>query len=131
MIWRGLYKIHYGYKEICLRLLSLSVLTCLPGDTFDLIADCCPTMTSLLHLKSYSRRILDLLGAMNILKYSSTAQIFSDNNYLGIMNQFSNSGVPYGVRKLAALAQVLIIFGSPSAQSTRLRKLSTLSSSPE
>jgi hypothetical protein len=35
--------------------------------------------------------------------------------YVGIMNQFSLFWVPYGVSKLAALAQTLITLGSPSA----------------
>jgi hypothetical protein len=45
------------------------------------------------------------------------------------MNLLSLSWVPYRVSKPAALAQALIILGSPSAQSTRLN--GTLSSSPD
>lgn len=48
--------------------------------------------------------------------------------YPGIMNQFSLSWVPYGVSKLAALAQALVALSSPSARSACL---GTLSSSSE
>jgi hypothetical protein len=50
---------------------------------------------------------------------------------VGIMNQFSLSVVPYGVSKLAALAQALITLGLPPTQSILLSTLSTLSSLPE
>ena len=43
------------------------------------------------------------------------------------MNKFSPSCFSYRVSKLAALAQALIILGSPSARSTHLRNLSPLS----
>jgi hypothetical protein len=47
------------------------------------------------------------------------------------MNQFSLSLVPYGVSKLAALAQALITLGLPPTQSILLSTLSTLSSLPK
>jgi hypothetical protein len=60
-----------------------------------------------------------------------------ESDFRFIINQFSLSWVPYRVSKLAALAQVLITFSSPLAQSALLSNLSTLStlsnlsSSPE
>jgi hypothetical protein len=70
-------------------------------------------------------RVTTSSGNLNGFISSSSPNV---RQFLGIMNQFSLSWVPYGVSRLAAPVQTLITLGSPSAQSTHLSNLSTLSS---